>query len=79
MSRTDLEGIGLAMIIFIAYPVLFRTVFRRKKSTFCAFVDMEKVFDKIDRNLFFYSLLNYYIKGKIYKAIKSPTVKHGHA
>ena len=42
-----------------------------KKSTFCAFVDMEKAFDKIDRNLIFYSLLNYNIKGKIYKAIKS--------
>ena len=30
MSRTDLEGIGLAMTILFVYPVLSRTVFRRK-------------------------------------------------
>ena len=59
--------------IFV-YPVLSRTIFQRKKSTFCAFVDMVKAFDKInkiDRNLIFYSLLNYNIEGKIYKVIKS--------
>ena len=40
--------------IFV-YPVLSRTIFQRKKSTFCAFVDMVKAFDKInkiDRNFY---------------------------
>ena len=59
------------MTIFFVYPVLSRTIFQRKKSTFCAFVDMEKAFDKIDHNWKFYSLFNYNIKGKIYQAIKS--------
>ena len=42
-----------------------------KKSTFVAFVDMEKAFDWIDRELLFYKLLSYNVDGWFYLAIKS--------
>ena len=50
---------------------IIRNRLAEKKSTFCAFIDMEKAFDKIDRNLIFYSLITYNFKGNIYRAIKS--------
>ena len=42
-----------------------------KQSTFCAFIDMEKAFDFLDRDLLFYRLLLYNIKGKLYQSIKA--------
>ena len=39
------------------------------KSTFACFIDMQKAFDWVDRNLLFYRLLLYNITGKMYKAI----------
>ena len=51
------------------------TVIRKRKhkglNTFVAFVDLEKAFDRIDRNLLFYRLLTYNINGKIYNTIKA--------
>ncbi len=41
------------------------------KSTFAAFIDMEKAFDWIDRDLLFYKLLSYNITGKFYRAVVS--------
>ena len=41
------------------------------KDTYVAFVDMEKCFDWVDRELLFYKLLMYNIDGCFYKAIKS--------
>ena len=41
------------------------------KPTYAAFVDMQKAFDWIDRDLLFLKLLINNINGKIYKAIKS--------
>ena len=41
------------------------------KDTFCAFVDMQKAFDWVDRDLLFYKLLKYNIRGNIYKCIKA--------
>ena len=43
----------------------------KKLSTYCAFIDMEKAFDFLDRDLLFYRLLKYNIDGKMYKSIKS--------
>ena len=43
----------------------------KSKSVFCAFVDMEKCFDRIDRNLLLYKLLEFNIDGKLYWCIKS--------
>ena len=42
-----------------------------KKDTFCAFVDLEKAFDWVNRNLLLYRLLNHDIQGKMYNAVRS--------
>ena len=42
-----------------------------KKSTFCAFVDLEKAFDWVNRELLLYRLLQNNITGKMYLAVKS--------
>ena len=41
------------------------------RSTFVAFVDMEKAFDRIDRALLFHKLLTLGIGGKIFNCIKN--------
>ena len=41
------------------------------KHVFCAFIDIKKAFDSINRDILFYRLLSYNIDGKIFKAIKS--------
>ena len=40
------------------------------KSTYVAFIDMEKAFDRVDRNLLYYKLLKMGIGGKIFHCIK---------
>ena len=40
------------------------------KQLFAAFIDMEKAFDRIDRDLLMYRLLEYNIDGKMYRAIQ---------
>lgn len=42
-----------------------------KKDTFCAFVDLEKAFDWVNRDLLLYHLLQNNIKGKMYFAVRS--------
>ncbi len=41
------------------------------ESTFVCFIDAEKVFDKIDRDLLFQKLLNIGVNGKIYNRIEN--------
>ena len=41
------------------------------KSTYVAFIDMEKAFDRVDRDLLFYKLIKLGIGGKIYTSIKN--------
>ena len=43
----------------------------KSKLVFANFIDLEKAFDWVDRDLLFYRLLTCGITGKIYKAIKS--------
>ena len=43
----------------------------QNKSTFCAFVDFEKAFDWVNRNLLLYRLLENKIVGKMYCAVES--------
>ena len=38
---------------------------------FCAFIDLEKAFDWVERDLLYLKLLKTGIEGKIYKSIKS--------
>ena len=44
---------------------------QNKQSTFLAFIDMEKAFDWVDRELLMYKLLSMNIDGQFYFAIKS--------
>ena len=50
---------------------LIRNRKRKGQSTFVCFIDMENVFDKIDRNLLFYRLLLINKNEKMCKAIRS--------
>ena len=43
----------------------------KKEEVFTAFIDLEKAFDWVDRELLFFRLLQYNIDGKMYNAIKS--------
>ena len=67
MSKTVLGKTGHVMIIFLAYLVLYAT----GSITFAAFLDMEKAFDKVDRNLLLLRLLQYGIDDKMYCSIKN--------
>ena len=42
-----------------------------KKQTFCAFIDLEKAFDWLNRDLLLYKLIEHNIDGNMYRAIKS--------
>ena len=44
---------------------------QNKQPTFVAFVDLEKAFDRVDRNLLFFKLRSLGFGGKLYQAIKS--------
>ena len=50
---------------------MIRNRFSENKNTFACFIDMQKAFDWIDRDMLFYNLLEYNIDGKIYKSIKA--------
>ncbi len=50
---------------------IIRNRLNDKKSTFCCFVDLEKAFDWINRDMLLFKLLSHNIDGKIYKAIQS--------
>ena len=50
---------------------LIRNQFTKSKPVFASFIDLQKAFDWVDRDLLMYRLLSYGINGKIYKAIHS--------
>ena len=50
---------------------IIRNRFSLKQSTYCAFIDMEKAFDFVDRKLLLFRLLLYGIDGQMYRSIKS--------
>ena len=49
---------------------ILRKRIKNKENTFAAFLDLEKAFDRIDRNLLFFNLLKNNIRGKMYHTIK---------
>ena len=49
---------------------IIRKRIQNKENTFAAFLDQEKAFDRINRNLLFFKLLKCNIRGKMYDAIK---------
>jgi hypothetical protein len=50
---------------------IIRNRLNSKLPTFCAFIDMQKAFDCVDRDLLLFSLLMFNIDGKVFKSIKS--------
>ena len=50
---------------------IIRNRIHKKLPTFCAFVDFEKAFDWVNRDLLLYKLLKANVDGKMYRAIKS--------
>ena len=54
--------------IFVSTSII-RNRINSKISTYCAFIDFEKAFDCINRDLLLYKLLSYNIYGKIFKAL----------
>ena len=40
-----------------------------RKPTFVAYIDFEKAFDRVNRNLLFYKLRKYGVKGKLFKSL----------
>lgn len=62
--------------IFIIYSAINKYVLgkqnnRKQKQLFLAFVDFQKFYDMINRDMLFYKLLKYNITGKVYHFIKS--------
>ena len=50
---------------------MIRNRLNQKKDTFACFIDMQKAFDWVDRDLLFYKLLCMNIDGNVYDCIKS--------
>ena len=54
-----------------AHTCIIRNRLNDKQSTYCCYIDMQKAFDWVDRDLLFYKLLLYNIDGPIFNAVKS--------
>ena len=55
----------------LTLTTIIRNQFAKSKPLFTSFIDLQKTFDWVDRDLLMYRLLTYGINGKIYNAIKS--------
>ena len=55
---------------------IIRNHISQNKSTFCAFIDMEKAFDCLDRNLLYYRLLLHRLMENCTNLSGLCTVKH---
>jgi len=56
--------------IFVLHSIITKTL-ANKKKLFCAFVDFEKRFDKIDRQHLFRKLITENVSSKLVKTLKS--------
>jgi hypothetical protein len=65
-----LEGIDPVVTIYI-HSTIIRNRLQQKKDTYACFIDLQKAFNWVDRDLLFYKLLENNIDGKIYKSIKA--------
>ena len=54
-----------------ALSTVLKNKIENNEQVFAAFIDLEKAFDWVDKDLLFYRLLQYNIDGKMYTAIKS--------
>ena len=64
------KGKSTVDCIFVLQSVIQKTLSQRKKL-YCAFVDFEKCFDKLDRTFIFQKLINENISTKFVNAIRS--------
>ena len=53
---------------------VLRNIIQAKQSTFIAYIDFEKAFDWVDRNMLFYKRFNYNVDGKLKQFITVPSV-----
>ncbi len=70
MSKMALEKNRSCTDHIYTFTSLIRNICSENKSTFCFFIDMQKAFDWVDRDLLFFKLLEYNIDEKIYNCIK---------
>ena len=56
--------------IYILHSIIAKTLFSKKKL-YCAFVDFEKCFDKLERSFIFQKLIQQNVSSKFVQAIKS--------
>ena len=56
---------------FILYTIVNKYLSRRRKSLYVAFVDFQKAFDSVNRNILYDVLQRKYVKGKLFDVIKS--------
>ncbi len=64
------KGRSCSEHLFVLTTII-RNINLQRKSTFTAFLDAEKAFDKVDRELLLFKLLNIGITGHIYENIKA--------
>ena len=57
--------------IFILDSILWKYLSKHKSCLYCAFIDFEKAFDRIDHISLFFKLLKLGMKGKMLKVLKS--------
>ena len=60
----DFDVVGLVKIIYFSLSSLIRNTLNDKESLFCAFIDLEKAFDWVERDLLYLRLLTLGMKEK---------------
>jgi hypothetical protein len=64
------SGYSTTDAIFVLHVLINRNISRGKKL-YCCFVDYQKAFDRIDRNMLFFKLAKHGIDCQMFRIIKS--------
>ena len=71
MNRMAFARTNLARTMFSLHVHSFEIDLKDKEDTFGVFIDFQKAFDFVDRDILLYKLISNEIYGKFYKSIKS--------
>ena len=78
MNKMDLGLNEVAQTIYI-FTTIVRDNLENNKPTFCAFIDVQKAFDRVDRQLLLHKLEKIGITGRLFNVIRkiyeNPTAK----